>query len=323
MQISEAAQQSRHLLNTLQQVVIGKETVLQHILLGIYSGGNVLIEDVPGVAKTLMARLIAQVTGLDFKRIQFTPDLLPGDITGGLIYNQKTSEFEFRPGPLFANLVLADEVNRAPPKTQAALLEVMQERQVTIEGTTYPMQAPFVVVATQNPIELEGTYPLPEAQLDRFIMRVRVGYPAPEEERRILAQRGDRQREQIDLKAEITAEQLLQLQRAVERVHTSEAIEAYIVSITAATREHPHVQVGASPRGSLALYQLTRAFAMVHGRDFVLPDDVKAMAVPALAHRLLLKPELWVRGVQAEQVIHDIMDRIEVPKAALPSGVAQ
>lgn len=320
MQIPEAAQQSHHLLNVLKQVVIGKETVLQHILLGIYSGGNVLIEDVPGVAKTLMARLIAQVTGLDFKRIQFTPDLLPGDITGGLIYNQKTSEFEFRPGPLFANLVLADEVNRAPPKTQAALLEVMQERQVTIEGITYPMQAPFVVVATQNPIELEGTYPLPEAQLDRFMLRVRVGYPEPEEERRILAQRGARQSELIDLKAEITAEQLTQLQGAVELVHTSEAVEAYIVSLTAATREHPHVQVGASPRGSLALYQLTRAFAMIHGRDFVLPDDVKAMAVPALAHRLLLKPELWVRGVQAEQVIRDILDRTEVPKAALPSS---
>jgi MoxR-like ATPase len=319
MQIPEAAQQSHHLLNVLQRVVIGKETVLQHILLGIYSGGNVLIEDVPGVAKTLMARLIAQVTGMDFKRIQFTPDLLPGDITGGLIYNQKTSEFEFRPGPLFANLVLADEVNRAPPKTQAALLEVMQERQVTIEGITYPMQAPFVVVATQNPIELEGTYPLPEAQLDRFMLRVRVGYPGPEEERRILAQRGARQREQIDLKAEITAAQLLQLQHAVELVHASEAIEAYIVSLTAATREHPHVQVGVSPRGSLALYQLSRASAMVQGRDFVLPDDVKAMAVPALAHRLLLKPELWVRGVQAEQVVQDILDRIEVPKAELPS----
>jgi MoxR-like ATPase len=256
---------------------------------------------------------------MDFKRIQFTPDLLPGDITGGLIYNQKTSEFEFRPGPLFANLVLADEVNRAPPKTQAALLEVMQERQVTIEGITYPMQAPFVVVATQNPIELEGTYPLPEAQLDRFMLRVRVGYPGPEEERRILAQRGARQREQIDLKAEITAAQLLQLQHAVELVHAGEAIEAYIVSLTAATREHPHVQVGVSPRGSLALYQLSRASAMVQGRDFVLPDDVKAMAVPALAHRLLLKPELWVRGVQAEQVVQDILDRIEVPKAELPS----
>jgi MoxR-like ATPase len=319
MQIPEAAQQSHHLLNVLQRVVIGKETVLQHILLGIYSGGNVLIEDVPGVAKTLMARLIAQVTGMDFKRIQFTPDLLPGDITGGLIYNQKNSEFEFRPGPLFANLVLADEVNRAPPKTQAALLEVMQERQVTIEGITYPMQAPFVVVATQNPIELEGTYPLPEAQLDRFMLRVRVGYPGPEEERRILAQRGARQREQIDLKAEITAAQLLQLQHAVELVHAGEAIEAYIVSLTAATREHPHVQVGVSPRGSLALYQLSRASAMVQGRDFVLPDDVKAMAVPALAHRLLLKPELWVRGVQAEQVVQDILDRIEVPKAELPS----
>jgi MoxR-like ATPase len=314
MQIPEAAQQSRRLLDVLQQVVVGKETVLQHILLGIYSGGNVLIEDVPGVAKTLMARLVAQVTGMDFKRIQFTPDLLPGDMTGGLIYNQKVGEFEFRPGPLFTNLVLADEVNRAPPKTQAALLEVMQERQITIEGTTYPMQAPFVVVATQNPIELEGTYPLPEAQLDRFIMRVRVGYPEPEEERRMLAQRGARQRERIDLKAEITAEQLLQLQHAVELVHVSEAIEAYIVSLTAATREHPHVQVGASPRGSLALYQLARAFAMVQERDFVLPDDVKAMALPALAHRLLLKPELWVRGVQAERVIQEILDRTPIPK---------
>lgn len=319
MQISEAAQQSHRLLDTLQQVIIGKETALQQILLGIYSGGNVLIEDVPGVAKTLMARLIAQVTGLDFKRIQFTPDLLPGDITGGLIYNQKSGEFEFRPGPLFTNLVLADEVNRAPPKTQSALLEVMQERQVTIEGTTYPMRAPFVVVATQNPIELEGTYPLPEAQLDRFMMRVRVGYPEPEEERLILAQRGARQREQIDLKPEITAEQLLEVQGAVELVHTSEAIEHYIVSLTSATRQHHHVLIGVSPRGSLALYQLARTFAMVQGRDFVLPDDVKAMAVPALTHRLLLKPELWVRGLQAEQVIQEIIDRTPIPKAELPS----
>ncbi len=319
MQIPEAALQSRRLLDALQQVIIGKETALQHILLGIYSGGNVLIEDVPGVAKTLMARLIAQVTGLDFKRIQFTPDLLPGDMTGGLIYNQKVGEFEFRPGPLFTNLVLADEVNRAPPKTQAALLEVMQERQITIEGTTYPMQAPFVVVATQNPIELEGTYPLPEAQLDRFMIRVRVGYPDAEEERLILAQRGARQREQIDLKAEITVEQLLQLQGAVEHVHTSEAIEHYIVSLTAATREHHYVQIGVSPRGSLALYQLTRTFAMVQGRDFVLPDDVKAMAIPALAHRLLLKPELWVRGLHAEQVMQEIIDRTPIPKAESPS----
>ncbi len=269
MQIPEAAKQSRHLLEMLQQVIIGKETALQHILLGIYSGGNVLIEDVPGVAKTLMARLIAQVTGLDFKRIQFTPDLLPGDMTGGLIYNQKVSEFEFRPGPLFTNLVLADEVNRAPPKTQAALLEVMQERQVTIEGTTYPMRAPFVVVATQNPIELEGTYPLPEAQLDRFMIRVRVGYPNPEEERLILSQRGARQREQIDLKAEITAEQLLQIQGAVEQVHTSEAVEHYIVSLTAATREHHHVQIGVSPVAR-PLYQLTRVCNGAR-RDFVLP----------------------------------------------------
>ncbi|MDH3602963.1 MAG: MoxR family ATPase [Candidatus Tectomicrobia bacterium] len=315
MQIREAAQCSHDLLAALRQVIIGKDAVLQQILLGIYSGGNILIEDVPGLAKTLIARLIAQVTGLEFKRIQFTPDLLPGDITGGLIYNQKISEFEFRPGPLFTNLVLADEVNRAPPKTQAALLEVMQEQQVTIEGSTHFMQRPFMVIATQNPIELEGTYPLPEAQLDRFIMRTQVGYPTPEEEQRILAQRGARQQEQIDLDAVITPEQVVQLQEAVEHVHASAAVEAYIVSLTAATRSHNQVQVGVSPRGSLALYQLARAQAMVQGRDFVLPDDVKGMALPALAHRLLLKPELWVRGIQADAIIQEILDRTPIPKA--------
>jgi MoxR-like ATPase len=315
MQIPEAAQLSRRLLTTLEQVIIGKKDVLTQILLGLHSGGNILIEDVPGVAKTLIARLIAQVTGMAFKRIQFTPDLLPGDITGGLVYNQKEGEFEFRPGPLFTNLVLADEVNRAPPKTQAALLEVMQERQVTIEGITYPMSIPFVVIATQNPIELEGTYPLPEAQLDRFIMRVRVGYPSPAEEQRILAQRGIRQQDQINLEPVITPALLRQLQTTVEQVHASEAIERYIVSLVAATRQHAQVQVGVSPRGSLALYQLARAYAMIHERDFVLPDDVKIMAKPALAHRLLLKPELWVRGVQAEDIIADILDRTMIPKA--------
>jgi MoxR-like ATPase len=315
MQIIEAAQLSQTILAALRQVIVGKERVLQHLLLGLYSGGNILIEDFPGLAKTLIARLIAQVTGLEFKRIQFTPDLLPGDITGGFIYNQKRSEFEFRPGPLFTNLVLADEVNRAPPKTQAALLEVMQERQVTVEGTTYPVPLPFVVLATQNPIELEGTYPLPEAQLDRFIMRLRVGYPNIEEERQILAQRGARRQDKIDLTPVIAAAQLLQIQAAVEQVHSSDAIEGYIASLTAATRQHPQVQVGASPRGSLALYQLARAHAMVHERDFVLPDDVKAMVPAALAHRLLLKPELWVRGVQAEQIVQDILERTPVPKA--------
>lgn len=314
MQIVQAAHLSQALLDALRQVIIGKDMVLQQLLLGLYSGGNILLEDFPGLAKTLIARLTAQVTGMDFKRIQFTPDLLPGDITGGLIYNQKIGEFEFRPGPLFTNLVLADEVNRATPKTQAALLEVMQERQVTIEGTTYPMRAPFVVLATQNPIELEGTYPLPEAQLDRFIMRLRVGYPTPEEEQRILAQRGARQREYIELEPVIDTTQLLHIQTTVEVVHTSEPVEHYIVSLTAATREHNQVQVGASPRGSLALYQLARAHAMVHGRDFVLPDDVKSMAIPALAHRLLLKPELWVRGIQAEDVIQEILDRTPIPK---------
>ncbi len=314
MQIAEAAGLSRTMQAALERVIIGKEHVLLHLLLGLYSGGNILIEDFPGLAKTLTARLIAQVTGLEFKRIQFTPDLLPGDITGGVIYNQKRGEFEFRPGPLFTNLVLADEVNRAPPKTQAALLEVMQERQVTIDGTTYPVPRPFMVLATQNPIELEGTYPLPEAQLDRFIMRVRVGYPNPEEERHILAQRGARRQENIDLAPLIDAAQLLEMQATVEQVHSSEPVERYIVSLTAATRQHPQVQVGASPRGSLALYQLARAHAMVQERDFVLPDDVKVMAIPALAHRLLLKPELWVRGIQAEQLMSDILERTPIPK---------
>lgn len=316
MKIPEAAQLSRRLLAVLERVIVGKHEVLAQILIGLHSGGNILIEDVPGVAKTLIARLIAQVTGMAFKRIQFTPDLLPGDITGGMVYNQREGEFEFRPGPLFTNLVLADEVNRAPPKTQAALLEVMQERQVTIEGMTYPMTVPFVVIATQNPIELEGTYPLPEAQLDRFIMRARIGYPSPEEEQRILAQRGARQQDQIDLEPVITPEVLRQLQITVEQVHASEAIEHYIVSLASATRQHAQIQVGVSPRGSLALYQLARAYAMFQERDFVLPDDVKTMAKPALAHRLLLKPELWMRGVQAEDIIEDILNRTAIPKTS-------
>jgi MoxR-like ATPase len=315
MNIPDAARLSQSLLTKLQQVIVGKEHVLQQILLGLYGGGNILLEDFPGLAKTLIARLIAQVTGLAFKRIQFTPDLLPGDITGGMVYNQKQGEFIFRPGPLFTNLVLADEVNRAPPKTQAALLEVMQERQVTVEGITYPMPVPFVVLATQNPIELEGTYPLPEAQLDRFMMRLRVGYPGPEEERQILALRGARRQEKIDLPPVIDAARLTQMQATVEQVHASEAVEHYIVSLTTATRQHPQVQVGASPRGSLALYQLARAQAMVHARDFVLPDDVKAVAIPALAHRLLLKPELWMRGMHGEDVIRNILERTPIPKA--------
>lgn len=315
MNISDAARLSETLLGALQQVIVGKEQVLRQLLLGLYGGGNILLEDFPGLAKTLIARLMAQVSGLEFKRIQFTPDLLPGDITGGVIYNQKQAEFVFRPGPLFTNLVLADEVNRAPPKTQAALLEVMQERQVTVEGITYPMPVPFVVLATQNPIELEGTYPLPEAQLDRFMMRLRVGYPSLEEERQILALRGARRQEKIDLQPVIDAVQLLQMQATVEQVHASAAIESYIVSLAAATRHHSQVQVGASPRGSLALYQLARAHAMMQARDFVLPDDVKIMAIPALAHRLLLKPELWMRGIHAEDVVRDLLERTPIPKA--------
>ena len=315
MQIVEAARISQVIVAELERVIVGKQQVLQHLLLGLYSGGNVLLEDFPGLAKTLIARLLAQVTGLAFKRIQFTPDLLPGDITGGFIYNQKRGEFEFRPGPLFTNMVLADEINRAPPKTQAALLEVMQEHQVTIEGVTYPVPKPFIVLATQNPIELEGTYPLPEAQLDRFIMRLQLGYPSLEEEQEILRRRGKRAQDKVDLAPLIDTSQLLHIQAAVEQVHVSEAVARYIVCLTAATRTHSQVQVGASPRGSLALYQLARAHALLQGRDFVLPDDVKAMASAALAHRLLLKPEFWVRGIQAEDIVHDIVAHTPVPKA--------
>ena len=314
MQVQRVQELAARVTSNVERVVVGKRREVELVLVALLCRGHVLIEDVPGVGKTVLAKAIARSIGASFKRVQFTPDLLPGDITGGLIYNQKLAEFEFRPGPLFTNLVLADEVNRAPPKTQAALLEAMQERQVTIEGTTYPVPQPFVVLATQNPIELEGTYPLPEAQLDRFIMRLHIGYPNPEEEQQILARRGARRQERIDLHSVLNAEQLLSIQAAVEHVHASAPIERYIVSLTTATRQHAHVQIGASPRGSLALYQLARAHAMLQERDFVLPDDVKAMASAALAHRLLLKPELWVRGIQAEHVIRDILERTPIPK---------
>jgi MoxR-like ATPase len=260
-----------------------------------------------------MARSFAAATSAQFARVQFTPDLMPSDVTGSSIFNQRTSEFEFRPGPVFTNVLLADEINRAPPKTQAALLEAMQERQVTVEERTRRLEPPFLVLATQNPIEYEGTYPLPEAQLDRFLIRLRVGYPSAEDEWLILERRLEREADEPELRPVVSREQLVAMQRAIERVHVSESIGRYIVAIAGATRESRSVQVGASPRGTLALMKLARARAVLDGRDFAVPDDVKALAAPALAHRLTLRPELWVQQVDSEDVVRECLQSVPTP----------
>ena len=285
------------------------------MLLGFLADGHVLIEDFPGLAKTLLARSFAQAFDMDFARIQFTPDLMPSDVTGSSLFNQRSGDFEFRPGPIFTNLLLGDEINRAPPKTQAALLEAMQERQVTIEGHSNVLERPFLVIATQNPIEYEGTYPLPEAQLDRFLLRVRVGYPDRDAEWAMLEQRLERRSDEIRLSAVTDRNGLLELQRAVEEVHVSPAVGYYIVDLVSATRASQRAQVGASPRGALALMKLGRAKALLAGRDFVTPEDVKAVAVPALAHRLMLKPELWVQRVRPEDVVREVLDTVPTPAA--------
>ena len=302
-------------LDEVERAVVGKRGAVELLLLGLLADGNVLVEDFPGLAKTLAARSLARATSLDFARIQFKPDLMPSDVTGSSIYNQRESDFEFRPGPIFTNLLLADEINRAPPKTQAALLEAMQERQVTIEGTTYPLERPFVVLATQNPIEYEGTYPLPEAQLDRFLLRVSFGYPSRDDEWRVLEARAERRTDEVELEPVVSGEELLELQRAVEEVHVSEPIGRYMVDLVTATRESRRVAVGASPRGSLALLKLSRARAALSGRDFVTPEDVKAVAVPALAHRLMLKPELWVQRIRGDDVVREVLDSVPTPPA--------
>ena len=297
---------------------MGKRDALEFILLGLLADGHVLIEDNPGLAKTLIARSFAAVTGLRFTRVQFTPDLMPSDVTGSAIYDQQTGDLRFRPGPIFTHILLGDEINRAPPKTQAALLEAMQERQVTSEDGTRELERPFLVLATQNPIEYEGTYPLPEAQLDRFLMRIGVGYPDRTAELELLTRRLKRGQDDVELHAVVDRDELLAMQRAVERVHADEAILAYAVDLVTATRESPQVQVGASPRGTLALLKLSRARAALEGRDFVTPDDVKLVAVPALAHRIALRPELWIQRVQAEDVVRDCLDRCPVPPVRAP-----
>src|SRR5262245_37886453 len=280
---------------------------------GILASGHVLIEDYPGLAKTLIARLVAQTLDLGFKRIQFTPEFLPSDITGSFLFNQREGQFEFRRGPIFTNLLLADEINRATPKTQSALLEAMQEGQVTIEGERFPLEPPFLVIATQNPIELEGTYPLPEAQLDRFLMRLGVGYPDPEEEVEILARRRRRRDDAVGLPTVVSRSDLLAMQASLEDVHVAPVTERYIVDLVQATRADHRVALGASPRGTLALLKLARALAVLHRRDFVLPDDVKAMAVPALAHRVALRPELWAARITPAQVVQSLLAQVPTP----------
>jgi MoxR-like ATPase len=315
MSLVEVGALAARILDEVELAVVGKRSSLELVLLGILGDGHVLIEDFPGLAKTLIARSFAQVLDLDFKRIQFTPDLMPSDVTGSAIFDPRRSEFEFRPGPVFTNLLLADEINRAPAKTQAALLEAMQERQVTVDGVAHSLPPPFIVLATQNPIEYEGTYPLPEAQLDRFLLRMGVGYPSREEEWQVLERRIASRSDDQRLECRAGADELLAMRMAIEGVHVDPGVGLYIVDLVSATRQSPRLQVGASPRGSLALLKLARGRAALQGRDFVVPEDVKTVAVPALAHRLTLRPELWVQRMRGEDVVAECLDRVPTPGA--------
>ncbi|MEM3341762.1 MAG: MoxR family ATPase [Thermoplasmata archaeon] len=301
------------LLGEVAKAIVGKHEVLINVAVSILANGHILFEDFPGLAKTLMANTFANALGCTFKRIQFTPDLLPADITGTYIFDEKDNEFKFRPGPIFTNILLADEINRAPPKTQAALLEAMQERQVTIEGVTHKLPRPFIVLATQNPIEQEGTYPLPEAQLDRFMMKMSVGYPNRAEEKEILIRRQVRQKDNVDVEVVTNPKKIVEMQQVVERVHVDPALLTYMVEIVTRTREDPRVLVGSSPRGSLALFKLARARAVIAGRDFMVPDDVKYVFIPGLAHRLILKPEPRIRGVLPSDICNKILQEVPVP----------
>ena len=314
VEIAQVSTLTDRVIGEVERAIVGKQSLLEKVMAAILvSGGHLLLEDYPGLAKTLIANSFSIALGLDFKRIQFTPDLLPGDITGGYIYNREESRFELRKGPIFANIVLADEINRASPKTQSALLEAMQEYQVTLEGETMKLHEPFIVIATQNPIEYEGTFPLPEAQLDRFIMKLSVGYPSEAQEQIILRRRQKRRRDEFDLAQVTNAEQVLQMREAVEGVHVDPDIEGYIVALIAETRRHWQVSVGASPRGSLALLKLSRAWAALHGRDYVLPDDVKLFAKSALKHRLILEPDLWMKQGAPDEILTTIIEGTPVP----------
>ena len=295
-------------------MIVGKDAVLEKVMLALLADSHILFEDYPGLAKTLLARSFAMSMGCYFSRIQFTPDLLPADITGTYVYNVKSGDFELRKGPVFTNILLADEINRAPPKTQAALLEAMQERQTTLDGKTHSLQNPFIVMATQNPIEYEGVYPLPEAQLDRFLVRLRLGYPTRTEEVEIMRRRMTRGQEDVALDPVADSETILDLQKTVEGIYVDDDILGYVADIVQATRTQRQIEIGASPRGSLAIFKLSRARAVFHGRDYVIPDDVKEVAAPALVHRLIMKAESWVKGTNPNQVLDDILKTIPVPR---------
>jgi MoxR-like ATPase len=297
----------------VERAVVGKRGLLEMMMAAVLAGGHMLLEDFPGLGKTLIARSFARALGLEFKRIQFTPDLLPGDITGGYIFNRTKNKFELRQGPIFANIILADEINRASPKTQSALLEAMQERQVTIEGETLPLSEPFLVLATQNPIEYEGTFPLPEAQLDRFMLKLTVGHPTLDEEKLILRRRRERRQDEVALREVTTAQQVLELRELVEGVHVDADLESYIAALVHATRSDRRVAVGASPRGSLAFLKMARANAALEGRDYITPDDIKRYATPILGHRVILQPEYWMSHTVTDDVIRDSIDKTPVP----------
>ena len=315
--LPEVSRRAAAVLDEVGRAVVGKREALELVLAGILAGGHVLIEDLPGLGKTLAARSFAQTLGLDFTRAQFTPDLLPADLTGSFIYDQKEGDFSFRAGPLFTGLLLADEINRTPPKTQAALLEAMQERQVTVEGQTFVLDPPFHVIATANPVEYEGTYPLPEAQLDRFLLRVTFGYPTSDQEWGVLERRLARQREEPVLDAVTHGEGLRAMQSAVETVTVEESVGRYCVALAAATRDHPQVLMGASPRGALALMLTGRAYAVIRGRDYVVPEDVKAVAASVLAHRVTIRPELWMSDVTGATVVRSVLNQVPTPGARL------
>lgn len=314
MNMNEAHTYIRSVINEVNKVIVGKEHVTEIVLAVLLCNGHALIEDYPGMAKTLLAKTIAKTTGLEFKRIQFTPDLLPADITGSNIFNPVERKFEFKPGPIFTNILLADEINRAPPKTQAALLEAMQEKQVTIDGVTYKMKIPFMVIATQNPIEYEGTYPLPEAQLDRFMVKISLGYPTNNDEIEILRRRIARKSDIPEVNTILNDDLILSMQRMIEDIYIEDSLIEYIVSIVRESRRHESVMVGVSPRGAEMLMKLARAYAFIKGRDYVVPDDIKDLAVPALSHRLVLKHEFWLRPLSREEIISSILNRVPVPK---------
>ncbi|MGA7756878.1 MAG: MoxR family ATPase [Ilumatobacteraceae bacterium] len=320
LQLEDVSRLAAEVLDEVEVAVVGKREALTLVLAAILAGGHVLLEDFPGLGKTLAARSFAQTLGLDFARAQFTPDLLPADLTGSFVYDQRTGEFVFRHGPLFTGLLLADEINRTPPRTQAALLEAMQEHQITVEGETFVLEPPFHVLATANPVEYEGTYPLPEAQLDRFMMRTSFGYPSVDDEWVVLQKRMDRQREDQTLRQIADASTLLAMQAAVERVTVDESVGRYCVALATATRSHAHVLMGSSPRGALGLLLASRAWAIIDGRDYVTPEDVKAVAVPVLAHRITVKPELWMSQVSGRTVVAEVVASVATPGPLEPAA---